>query len=187
VASNPSRRRLIADAGLALLGGSGSRALTHRAVDAEAGLPTGTCANYFPTKADLFLGMAERVFERLAPDPGRLTDLAELDGDDTLPAYVGYIVERLIAQPRIATALLELRLQAARSPEIAAKLGPFLRTNLDSDVAFHIGRGLPGGRDAVLLLHHVVNGILLDALTIQLDPETDPVTMARRAARRLVH
>ena len=43
--------------------GEGSRALTHRAVDARAELPAGTCANYFPSRSALLLAMAERIAE----------------------------------------------------------------------------------------------------------------------------
>ena len=34
-----------------------------------------------------------------------------------------------------------------------------------------------------LLLHHLVNGILLDHLTIPVDPQSDPVATAEEAAR----
>lgn len=60
-----------------------------------------------------------------------------------------------------------------------------MREGLRDDAAFHDDRGLAGGRPVVLLLHHVVNGIMLDHLTIPLDPGSEPVATARDAARRL--
>lgn len=183
--ANPQRRISVTDAALEVLGSEGARALTHRAVDAHAGLPAGTCANYFPTRAALLVAMAQRIYHRIAPQPDRLAALAGLPVEQALPGYIGYVAERLLAEPSLTRALLELRLEAARNEVVAEQLGEFLRAGLDSDVDFHTGRGLPGGRDTVLLLHHVVNGILLDALTVPLVPGSDPVALAKRAATLL--
>nr|WP_237268048.1 hypothetical protein [Tessaracoccus aquimaris] len=79
-----------------------------------------------------------------------------------------------MARPALALALVELRLEAARTPALAERIGPFLRAGLEADVSFHVQRGLPGGRDAVVALHHLANGLVLDRLTISLDPAADP-------------
>lgn len=184
--ANPARRAAVTDAALDLLGGSGARALTHRAVDAHAGVPAGTCANYFPKRAGLLVAMAERVFEHLRPDEARLRELAALTTDEALPEYAAYVTERLLRRPALARALIELRLEAARSPDVARELAPVLRDGLGADVQFHEERGLRGGRDAVVLLHHVVNGLVLDHLTVSIDPDQDPVEATREAARRLL-
>ncbi|WP_341926261.1 TetR family transcriptional regulator [Nocardioides psychrotolerans] len=183
--ANPRRRADVTRAALEILGRHGSRALTHRAVDALAEVPPGTCSNYFPSRAALLLAMAQGAFEQLAPDPARLTELEQATAGEALEAYAAYVVERLTLQPDLARALVELRLEASRSPDVAAVLTPFLRQGLRDDVAFHEARGLPGGADLVLLLHHLVNGILLDHLTVPLDPGSNPVAVARQAARRL--
>ncbi|GAA1480584.1 hypothetical protein GCM10009624_10240 [Gordonia sinesedis] len=183
--ANPRRRTHVTDAALTLLGSEGGRALTHRAVDRAAGVPTGTCANYFPTRPDLLLAMAQRIFERLTPEEGRLATLAEVPVADAPAEYVGYVVERLLADPDLARALVELRLAASRSPEIFEVLAPVLRDGLDADVTFHESRGLAGGRELVLLLHHLVNGLVLDTVTVPLDPDRAPVTVATEATRRL--
>ncbi|TAK95771.1 MAG: TetR family transcriptional regulator [Aquabacterium sp.] len=47
------RKTRIADAAIALLGHAGAKGLTHRAVDAEAGLPVGSTSFYFRTRHDL--------------------------------------------------------------------------------------------------------------------------------------
>ena len=47
------RRTLIADAALRLIGREGGRGLTHRGVDAEAGLPQGSTSYYCRRRADL--------------------------------------------------------------------------------------------------------------------------------------
>ncbi|HEX5919668.1 MAG TPA: TetR family transcriptional regulator, partial [Nocardioides sp.] len=45
----PDRRTVLLDAALELVGTQGMRGLTHRAVDAAAGLPAGSTSNYFRT------------------------------------------------------------------------------------------------------------------------------------------
>ena len=45
-------------------GGRGVRAVTHRAVDAEAGLGAGSAANYFSSRDALFRAIVERFAER---------------------------------------------------------------------------------------------------------------------------
>ncbi|UAL29160.1 TetR/AcrR family transcriptional regulator [Nocardioides rotundus] len=183
--ANPARRTQLAHAAITVLGTEGPRALTHRAVDRQAGLPLGTCANYFPTRAELLLAMAHEVFQLLAPDPDRLEQLADLPVEDAAAGYATYVTERLLEHPHVATALIELRLEAARSEDVRAVLAPVLQQGFEADVAFHQERGLPGGRDQVLLMHHVVNGAVLDALTIPLHPESPAGDVVAQAARRL--
>src|SRR5215469_4162924 len=57
----PNRRELLLDAAIRVLGERGIRALTHRAVDGEAGLATGSTANYFPTREALLEAIVDRV------------------------------------------------------------------------------------------------------------------------------
>jgi DNA-binding transcriptional regulator YbjK len=55
------RRQLIADAALAVLAESGSRGLTHHAVDLEAGLAKGSTSYYCRKRADLIELAIDRV------------------------------------------------------------------------------------------------------------------------------
>ncbi|MHA7304090.1 TetR/AcrR family transcriptional regulator [Arthrobacter sp. TMN-49] len=183
MASNPRRRAAVTDAALVILGRDGGRALTHRAVDALAEVPFGTCANYFPTRATLLLAMAKRIFDRLEPDDDRLSQLEQASEQEALAEYAGYVVERLTKNPDVARALIELRLEASRDHEVHDALAPFLRQGLRDDLEFHQARGLDSNPRVVVLLHHLVNGILLDHLTIPLDPQRDPVATAKEAAR----
>lgn len=187
MAQNDDRRRLLADAAIEVLGASGGRGLTHRAVDAHAGVPVGTTVNYFASRAALFTGIARRIYTRIAPQPEPLATLADRDADlDTAVAYTRYVVERLLAVPTLALALLELRLESARNPELAEELARFVRAGLDDDVAFNAGRGLPGERADIVLLHHAVNGVVLDRLTTPLEPDADPLAVADELARRIL-
>lgn len=159
--------------------------MTHRAVDRKAALPLGTCANYFPTRAGLLLAMAQQIFHLLAPEPERLEQLALLPAKDATAAYAKYVTDRLLQRPYVAAALIELRLEAARSEEIREVLAPVLHQGFDADVTFHLDRGLPGGREEVLWLHHLVNGAVLDAITIPMHPGSDTGESVARAAHKL--
>jgi DNA-binding transcriptional regulator YbjK len=81
------RRDVIADAALGLIGSEGARALTHRAVDAAAGLPVGSTSYYCRKRSDLVALALRRhaeldrraltsLDERLGNGGGSIADLA---------------------------------------------------------------------------------------------------------------
>ncbi|RZU54168.1 TetR family transcriptional regulator [Krasilnikovia cinnamomea] len=175
MARNPERRRLLADAGLRVLADSGARGLTHRAVDTEAGVPTGTASNYFRSRDALLGALGERIMERFAPDEAVLARLARREpGRELFVDYLRYIVERTTAQPELTRALIELRLEGARRPELAESLGATLRGGYREDVAFHATTGLPGGAVEIALLHYALDGLLLDMLTTSIGADLTP-------------
>ena len=183
--ANPARRSRLADAGLDVLAELGARGLTHRAVDARAGEPAGTTSNYFRSRDALLGALAERVFERLQPDPDAVGGAGSTPTVDLYVAYMEDIVERVTAQPNLWLALLELRLEATRSSSLAVSLGRTLNTNFATDLAHHRESGLPGGDTSVLLLHHAMNGIILDALTPGLAGPLDRRQSVRALVERL--
>jgi DNA-binding transcriptional regulator YbjK len=186
VPRNPERRVQLADAGLAVLAEAGARGLTHRAVDAGAGLPAGTASNYFRTRDALLGALGERIFERLAPTDDRLGPLAAREpSTDLVVDYVRYIVERLLANPELPLALFELRLEAARRPELHEILTRTLRQGFDADVSFHTNAGLPGGAEEVRLLHFAIDGLVLDRLTPGVGHPYDVDATVAQLVRRL--
>ena len=173
MARNDDRRRLIADAGLAVLAREGARGLTHRAVDLEAGVPTGTTSNYFRSRDALVAGLVTRIGERLGPTDDDLgTRAAQPVGPALFADYLRDIVRRLTTEREVTLALFELRLESTRRPEVAAVLHEWQRTAFAGDVAFNDDAGLPGGRREIALFHYAIDGLLLDRLTTPLDPET---------------
>jgi len=173
MAKNDSRRRIIADAGLAVLAREGSRGLTHRAVDLAAGVPTGTTSNYFRSRGALIEGLVERIGERLAPTPDDLRRRATgAPGPALFADYIRDIVRRLSDDRDVTLALFELRMESSRRPEVAAVLGAWQRAGFDGDVAFNTSAGLPGGRREIALFHYAIDGLLLDRLTTPIDPDT---------------
>ncbi|MFV2143392.1 TetR/AcrR family transcriptional regulator [Isoptericola sp. G70] len=170
---NEARRHALSDAGIAVLAREGSRGLTHRAVDAEAGVPVGTTTNYFRSRESLITGLFDRIGTRLAPTPADLAARAGLQPSRELFAdYVRDIVRRLTAQREVTLALYELRLEAVRRPELARMLGDWQRTGLEADIAFHEAAGLPGGRREIALFHYAIEGLVLDRLVSPIDPDT---------------
>lgn len=173
MAKNETRRALLADAGIAVLAREGSRGLTHRAIDAEAGVPVGTTSNYFRSREALITGLFERIGVRLAPTPAELeARAAEHPSRELFADYIRDIVRRLLTNREVTLALYELRLDAARRPELAASLGEWQRTGFDGDVAFNEAAGLPGGRREVALFHYAIEGLVFDRLTSPIDPGT---------------
>src|SRR5258708_39111254 len=69
----PNRREMLLDAAIGVLGERGMRALTHRAVDAEAGAAAGPTAKYFPAREGLLEAIVDRVS---AMERGRFDEMA---------------------------------------------------------------------------------------------------------------
>jgi len=173
VARNDDRRRELADAGLAVLARDGARGLTHRAVDSEAGVPAGTASNYFRSRRALIAGLFARIGERLAPDPRVHDGLSAREPSVELFAdYIRDIVARLSANRDVTLALFELRLEAARRPELRGQVGQWLRANFAGDIEFNTSAGLPGGAAEIALFHYAIDGLLFDRLTTSIDPDT---------------
>ncbi|MCL7457769.1 TetR family transcriptional regulator [Micromonospora echinofusca] len=187
MARNVERRAALADAGLRVLAATGARGLTHRAVDAEAGVPTGTASNYFRSRDALLGALGERIMERFAPDEHVLAELGAREPSlELFTDYLRYIVERTTRQPDLTRALIELRLEAARRPDLARILGDTLRRGYRDDVAFHLASGLPGGAFEVALLHYAVDGLLLDLLGTSIEAGFDPDDVVVAFVSRLV-
>lgn len=187
MAENPTRRAGLADAGITVLAERGARGLTHRAVDEVAQVPRGTCANYFRSRADLITALVDRIETRLTATPEFLEPLAGRTPDKQLYAdYLKGVIGRLLADPHVALALFELRLEAARRPELASALGAWRRRSFADDVAFAGSAGLPGGPTEIALLHFAVDGLVLDHLTVPLDADLDVNTMAEALATRIL-
>lgn len=185
--SNPDRRRALADAAVRVLAREGGRGLTHRAIDAAAGTPRGTASNYFPTRAAIITAIIDRIGVRLAPDPEVLADLAGRTRDrDTFAAHLRDILTRLLGDRDATLALFELRLEAARSAEAAAAIGPWLQSGFEADVAFNTDAALPGGRAEIALFHYALDGLILDRLTLPIDPDTSTDDVVETLVSRLL-
>ncbi|MFD6892377.1 TetR/AcrR family transcriptional regulator [Streptomyces sp. NPDC059957] len=163
---NPERRAALLDAAIEVLAREGSRGLTLRAVDKEAGVPTGTSSNYFANRAQLLVQILHRTRERLTPDP------ADLTGPFDTKVLLRRLLERMRRERSVHTAMLELRLEATRRPELQEALAGFQGAELEANIAWHLDAGLPGDRQGVVLIYLAMLGLIVDDLTVPglLDP-----------------
>jgi Tetracyclin repressor-like, C-terminal domain len=83
-------------------------------------------------------------------NPGSGHHRVLLDGDDR----AGYL------------AMLELRLEATRRPGLRAELTETIRADLEANVAYDLGEGLPGDRETVVVLYLAMTGLIVEHLTL---------------------
>lgn len=137
------RPQLLADAAISLIADGGIRALTHRAVDAAAGVPSGTTSYHFRTRRELLRGVLVRIAEvnagRLSGLPGPPTDplhapaarqdrLAEAD---QLANRVAVFIDGQLSERRAGTlARMACEIEVASDPDLREILhaGSIFRT-----------------------------------------------------------
>lgn len=106
------RLEAVADAGIRLIARDGVRALTHRAVDAEAALPPGSTSYYARTRRELIRLVVNRITAQLATDLHSLSLPAELDSQTAAHIAEGFLnglSQRADAQAARFALLFELR------------------------------------------------------------------------------
>lgn len=177
------RPKRVADAALAVLGGAGSRGLTHRAVDAAAGLPQGSTSYYCRRRLDL-LALAERrlleldrrdvaeLVERLAAGPPTAEDVAD--------AVAALLVDWLTPPKRTRTiARYELYLDATRQPTLDATMARHFAVFID--LASRIG-GAAATSDTVSSTLLLAEGIALTVLRTGATPDREAIARLLRAS-----
>ncbi|GLW97697.1 TetR/AcrR family transcriptional regulator [Microtetraspora sp. NBRC 16547] len=164
---NPARRAALVDAAIEVLAREGARGLTFRAVDIEAKVPNGTASNYFANRDDLLTQAGARVYERWQPDAAAFAEVAKGPRDRAhLTALMREMVGRLTDFPAGYLALIELRLEATRRPELRAVLTRRIQADLDANIGFHLEAGMPGDATTVVLLYMALNWLILERLTL---------------------
>ncbi|MFD3917385.1 TetR/AcrR family transcriptional regulator [Streptomyces sp. NPDC058595] len=177
---NLARRSALVDAAIEVLASDGARGLTFRAVDAEAAVPKGTASNYFTSRDDLLNQVGHRIYERLIPDEATAAGL--LAGPNTrerTAELVQQVVRRVTAFRTGFLALLELRLEATRRPELRAVLTVRVVKDVEANVEGHLASGLPGDADAVKMLYLAANWLVVERLTL-------PGVFSEEEAARLI-
>ncbi|RMI42039.1 TetR/AcrR family transcriptional regulator [Streptomyces triticirhizae] len=188
VRRNDERRAALLDAAIEVLAERGARGLTFRAVDAEAGVPNGTTSNYFANRDQLLIQAGTRVYERL--DPGGEGAAEEPSGPQDTERFVELMVDLVAKVSGFRSgylALLELRLEAIRRPELRRLLTERVRADIAHNVAHQAASGLPGDAISVKLLICAYNWLILEQLTLpEVFDEAERAELIRAAVPRLV-
>lgn len=167
VRRNPERRRALLDAAIDVLAEEGARGLTFRAVDARAGVPTGTASNYFTDRAQLLLQAGAHVHVRLTPTEEFMASFTDAAPDrEQVRVGMHDLLRRIRAERNGYLALLELRLEANRHPGIREELTRTIRDTLEDNVRFHLEGGFPGDRSTVVTLYLAMTGLFVESLTL---------------------
>ena len=115
------RRQRIANAGIALIARGGTHRLTHRAVDAEAGLPNGSTSYYARSRRALI----RLVMEQLAAESQ--ADLTDIEVPEKLTVrqatdLVGRLAKRLILNGDAQAARFALMFEVRDDDELRREL-----------------------------------------------------------------
>ncbi|MFJ9773161.1 TetR/AcrR family transcriptional regulator [Kitasatospora sp. NPDC101157] len=165
-AGRPDRRTVLADAAIGVLADAGVRGLTHRAVDAAAGLPVGTTSAYLRTRQALLTALVRRLVEL---DQGELQAMGERvvirSADELVEGIAELMRHRLTGEGRRRSlARYACAVESVRDPELREILVP--RENAGRAVVrtFLADRGVadPDGRTATLLA--CIDGLVFDRL-----------------------
>ncbi|TQS42460.1 TetR/AcrR family transcriptional regulator [Cryptosporangium phraense] len=117
------RKAQVLAAAVRVLGGQGTRALTHRAVDSEGGLPAGTTSNYFRSRDALLSGILGYLLEQETSAFASLAGAPRPVSVDELAARLGALLRELAGPARTLTlARHAIFLEAAHRESLRVEL-----------------------------------------------------------------
>ncbi|MGV9414959.1 TetR/AcrR family transcriptional regulator [Nocardia sp. NPDC003693] len=181
----PTKRELILDGAIEVLGASGPRALTHRAVDTAAEMPAGSASNYFRTREALLCGIAERLEERDYADWNALSRAPAPTTVAQLVDGFAILLTHAVTTDRTRTlARYALFLEAGSVPALGESVRRG-RERLTAWIAGMISNVAPGSTDAKLLVDYL-DGAALHELTspaVNFDPRAEVDRIVRALLR----
>lgn len=160
------RKTVIADAAIALLASAGAKGLTHRAVDAQAGLPLGSTSFYCRTRSELLtLALTRHAaldMQDLQADANRMACT-----DWRLDDFIDLLVERVadwLSPPKRArlVARFELFMMASRDADLAAIVARQRQHFLQATEAALRRAGVARAAQVAPMVLITVDAILLD-------------------------
>ena len=176
------RPTVVADAALAVLAREGSRGLTHRAVDSQAGLPAGSTSYYYRSRAALLTACVRRLVQMDHAQLGQMTPVMTATSAGTLADGLAGVLHRWLTVDRWRhLARYELSLESVRRPELAAELhrgGAEIRKRI-AGVLGGLGATEPDRQASVLVA--CIDGLLFDSIA-GANATTSVDLMAVRAA-----
>ncbi len=175
---NLERREQIADTALEVLATDGAHGLTHRAVDARAGLPAGTTSNFFNSRQALFLSAGQRLADRHWRYVQSLREKinSPLDRKE-LATILTKVVTGAGELRTLHLARYELFLEGTRDPSLHSALIELRNASLEIAVTLLQAAKLPEPSRHVQLLSSFLNGLLFDQLTTSSESLIDTETV----------
>lgn len=168
------RREAILDAAITVLGTAGMHGLTHRAVDAAAGLPAGSTSNHFRTRDALIDAVVERFAARERANWEELVARAYPGTPQELARALALFAREATGPQRTLTlARYAILVEAAIHPSLRVRLASAGR-GVDAWARhwLRVAGSADPHRDTPIVLNHWT-GIVLHQLAIP-DPEFDP-------------
>jgi AcrR family transcriptional regulator len=170
----PSRRELILDAAITVLGGSGMHGLTHRNVDAAAGLPAGSTSNLFRTRDALLNAVVERFADRERANFEEFAArMIPTTPQELADAMVAFVKDATGPNRSLTLARYAILVEAAVDPSLRAQL---LRTGARVNTWFMNWLRVVGSTtpelDAPIIMNYGT-GLVLHELAVP-DPAFDP-------------
>ena len=169
-----TRREELLDAAITVLGERGIHALSHRAVDTQAGLAAGSTSNHFRTRDALL----EAVVERFA---AREKDAWEELALRMYPTNPHELAQVLVAAAKTSTGALRTLTLARYAILVEAGIHPSIRAQLLATGSrvntwfmtwLRVAGSTDPERDAPIIMNHYT-GVVLHDLAIP-DPAFDP-------------
>jgi AcrR family transcriptional regulator len=169
-----SRREELLDAAISLLGRSGVRGLTHRAVDAAAGLPVGSTSNLFRTRDALLDAIVERFAARERAAWEELaTTMCPTTPEDFARALSRFAHEATGPNRALTLARYAILVEAGIHPSLRAQLvATGSRVNAWFLNWMRIAGSTDPEGDAPIIMNHWT-GVVLHELAMP-DPAFDP-------------
>lgn len=156
------RRTTVLDAAVTVVGAGGVRSLTHRAVDAAAGLPVGSASNLFRTRDALLVGLVGRCVERERVAWVEAMDAAGPASPRALAAALADLAVRQVTTDRDVTLTrCAILVEAATTPAVRDALAAGGSDVMARAVALVAAAGSRTPEaDAAVLAHWVFGAVL---------------------------
>ncbi|WP_406865549.1 TetR family transcriptional regulator C-terminal domain-containing protein [Streptomyces sp. HUAS MG47] len=141
------------------------RGLTHRAVDAAAGLPAGTTSAYFRTRSALLTALVRRLVDLDQAELGAAGERAGVprDAAELVRGIAALVEARLTGEGRRRTlARHACTVESVRDPELREILVPRENPGRDAVRRFLEDRGVRDPEARTLTLLACVDGLVLD-------------------------
>ncbi|MFF0718147.1 TetR/AcrR family transcriptional regulator [Micromonospora sp. NPDC003816] len=169
-----ARQQRLLDAAIAVLGTRGPRHLTHRAVDDQAELPTGSTSNRYRTREALIAGVLTRILDLETTGWNHLAGTLDHIDPDTFTTALGALAHDLTTTHRALTlARLAIFAEAAHHPALQHQIARRQHDLAAWATPLLAALGARHPTTALRLLLALLDGLLNNQLANP-DPDFDP-------------